>query len=64
MEGIVSRERIAKQADEAAQAWVQDQGQPKPPNPFDAQLQPDHHCQWEASFARYVTIYSTGEVSA
>lgn len=46
MEAIVSRELIAKQAEVAAQAWVQDQRQPRPGNPFDAIEQPEHHAQW------------------
>lgn len=61
---IMSREKIAQLADEAAADWVAQPERLRPVNPFDALEQPDHHAAWRASFERSLLVHSTGEVTA
>lgn len=55
---VTSRERIAQQADEAARWWVAAPNFPKPKNPFDEAIHPEHHAEWKASFERYLLVHS------
>lgn len=48
MEPITSIETIARQASDAAAAWVG--GSPLPVNPYDRHLQPEHHAEWKRRF--------------
>lgn len=58
---IVSREAIARMADEAAAQWATHPSTPKPANPFDEHLHPEHHRAWKASFERELLRHSAPE---
>lgn len=49
---IMSRQAIAKLADDAAATWTRNPEAKKPVNPFDALEQPDHHDAWEREFTK------------
>ncbi len=57
-ETIMSREAIARSADEAAEAWARNPDGPKPQNPFDAIVQPEHHRVWACDFERQLVRHS------
>jgi hypothetical protein len=57
-ETIMPRATIAWHADEAAAAWVRDPQGPKPQNPFDANVQPEHHRVWACDFQRQLLRHS------
>lgn len=61
---IMSREKIAQLADQAAADWVAQPHRAKPANPFCAIEHHDHHAAWRASFERALLMRSTDEVSA
>jgi len=61
---IMSRDKIARLADDAAADWVTNPSRAKPLNPFDAYEQPEHYAAWRASFERALLVRSTREVSA
>lgn len=56
MEGIVSRETIARQAGRAAELAAANPKAPAPPNPFCEHLQPEHFREWQASFMRQLHL--------
>jgi hypothetical protein len=66
MEPIISREVIARLADNAAARWAKSPTSPKPTCPFDEHLQPEAFKAWRATFERYLLLHSapTAEASA
>jgi hypothetical protein len=66
MSPILSRQAIALQADAAAKnwtaAWLQDSAAPKPANPYDQHVHPDHYRAWAASFERSLVVFSADDV--
>lgn len=48
MEPITSIEAIARQASDAAARWNPDA--PKPANPYDEHVFPEHHREWQRRF--------------
>lgn len=65
-ETIMPRATIALHADEAAATWVRNSAAPKPANPFDPIVQPEHHRVWRCDFERHLLRHSVpdGETSA
>lgn len=61
MTTLVSRELIARLADNAAARWTARPELPKPTCPFNQELQPDHAKAWKASFERALVFHSTPE---
>lgn len=64
-EPILSREEIARRADEAARAFAAaGQGADKPANPYP--INSDAAVAWKAAFERYLLLHSApeGEASA
>ena len=64
-EPVVTREEIARQADEAAQAYAAGPADaPPPPNPYPTGS--DAAAAWHAGFCRYLLLHSCpeGEASA
>lgn len=63
MEPILTRETIARQADEAARQFASaPAGAEPPPNPFP--IASDAAAAWHASFCRYLLLHTSDEVSA
>lgn len=62
MSTILSRQRIALEADAAAQAWTEswlkDPAAPKPANPYDLHIEPDAHRCWACDFERALLAHS------
>jgi hypothetical protein len=62
MSPILSRQAIALQADAAAKnwtaAWLQDPAAPKPANPHNEHIEPDHFRCWECDFQRALLEHS------
>lgn len=53
MNTVISREVIARQAQAAVAHYIQQPpGSAPPPNPYCSDMEPEHHRQWAASFAR------------
>lgn len=65
-ETIMSRAVIAQHADEAAAFWARNPEAPKPGNPFDVNVQPEHHRVWVCDFERQLVRHTApeGETSA
>jgi hypothetical protein len=61
MSCIQNREAIAARAEDAARTWVANPRQPRPANPFDEDLQPDHFHQFRASLERWLVALSAPE---
>lgn len=61
MEAIVSRETIARMADGSARHWCANPTEPKPANPFDSVVAPDHARAWQAAFERFLLLHSAPE---
>lgn len=57
---IMSRDKIAQLAENAAADWVAQPQRPRPVNPFDALEQPDHHEAWRAAFDVALLQHSSG----
>jgi hypothetical protein len=59
-EPIVTRERIARDADEAACEFVRTGRKPANPYPIES----DAHREWSVSFARYLLAHSAPDAEA
>jgi hypothetical protein len=55
---IISRETIARLADNAAARWVANHKAEKPTCPFDLHMQPDAFKAWKADFERQLVRHS------
>lgn len=60
-DAIVTRESIARQANQAAKLAAADPRKPRPPNPYCEHLQPEHHREWNASFERQLQWHLSPE---
>lgn len=63
-EVIMSRAAIAQHADEAAAAWARNSNAPKPANPFDQNVLPEHFRVWACDFERQLVRHSAPEAEA
>jgi hypothetical protein len=61
---IRTRESIARNAEAAALVWSRNPHHPKPANPHDAFLEPEHHREWQASFERFLVQFTAPECEA
>lgn len=52
MTTIVSRQIIARQAEAAAKHHAKQPAGTPPPNPYCFAMEPEHHREWAAAFAR------------
>jgi hypothetical protein len=59
---------IASMADAAAREWVtgyqRDLKAPKPPNPFNKEVDAEHFQAWAVAFERFLVLYSCAECGA